>query len=254
MGCQMQVPSWPRWRARTPLFSVPNHEGSHMDDASDPPWEQRTASTNGRRHAGARHCSGGAVLKQKNSHVKRKFLLLADWIRVPTCSWSRKRTSSNCSTLPSACAVAQGPLPPREEDPPRNSAKRNRHKKVLPRVTCTTHRVLTAVQPARRRDDTRKKKACEQGLGRELADVQPLRRDALTFSRQAQTMKRVSRHPFHFLAEPGVASQLRPTSWARPRRDPAKCPRSTRLRPRARNPTPSEGSGLVSPWKNGSGR
>ena len=67
-----------------------------------------------------------------------------------------------------------------------------------------------------------KKKSCEQGIGRELADVQSLRRDALTFSRQAQTMKRVSRHPFHFLSEPGVASQLRPTSWARPRRDPAK--------------------------------
>ena len=36
VGCQMQVPSWPRWRAKTPLFSVPNHEGSHMYDVSDP--------------------------------------------------------------------------------------------------------------------------------------------------------------------------------------------------------------------------
>ena len=66
---------------------------------------------------------------------QRKLLLLADWIRVPTCSWSRKRTSSNCSTLPSVCAAAHGSLPPREEELPRNSAKRDRHKKVLPRVT-----------------------------------------------------------------------------------------------------------------------
>ena len=41
-----------------------------MDDASDPHGRQRTASTNGWRHAGARHCSGGAVLKLKNSHVR----------------------------------------------------------------------------------------------------------------------------------------------------------------------------------------
>ena len=69
---------------------------------------------------------------------------------------------------------------------------------------------------------SKRKKSCEQGIGRELADVQSLRRDALTFSRHAQTMKRVSRHPCHFLSEPRVASQLRPTSWARPRRDPTK--------------------------------
>ena len=58
-----------------------------------------------------------------------------------------------------------GPLPPREEDPPRNSAKRDRHKKILPRVTSTAHPVLTAVQPARRRDHT-KVKAANRVLGK----------------------------------------------------------------------------------------
>ena len=113
--------------------------------------DERTAS------CGSATLLGWCCPPTEELSCQRKLLLFADWIRVPTCSWSRKRTLSNCSTLPSVCAVAHGSLPPREEELPRNSAKRNRHKKVLPRVTCTTHRVPTAAQPARRRDDTRKK-------------------------------------------------------------------------------------------------
>ena len=115
--------------------------------------DERTAS------CGSATLLGWCCLPTEELSCQRKLLLLADWIRVPTCSWSRKRTSSNCSTLPSVCAVAHGPLPPRDEELPRNSAKRDHHKKVLPRVTCTTHCVLTAVQPARRRDDTKTKAA-----------------------------------------------------------------------------------------------
>ena len=164
-----QMPSWPQWR---PPFFREDPGGLHADDASEPHgdsgcdhlcvagvkcgaiikfqqipsrWWTSTASRNGRRHVGAPHCSGWCCPPAEELSCQRKLLLFADWIRVPTCSWSRKRTSSNCSTLPFACAVAHGSLPPREEELPRNSAIQGRHKKILPRVTSTAH----PVQPAR---------------------------------------------------------------------------------------------------------
>ena len=158
VGCQMQVPSWPRWRARTLLFSLPNHKGSHMDDASDPHGgrEQRRRTDGVMRSA---TLLGWCCPPTEELSCQRKLLLLADWIRVPTCSWSRKRTSSNCSTLPSVCAVAHGSLPPREEELPRNSAKRESSQESPAESDLYhAHCVLTAAQPARRRDDTRKKK------------------------------------------------------------------------------------------------
>ena len=89
------MPSWPQWR---PPFFREDHGGLHADDVSEPHgdsgcdhlcvagvkcgaiiefqqipsrWWTSTASRNGRRHAGAPHCSGGAVLHQpRNSHVR----------------------------------------------------------------------------------------------------------------------------------------------------------------------------------------
>ena len=70
-----------------------------------------------------------------------------------------------------------------------------------------------------------KKKAANKVLEKSWPTCSPSA-VTLTFSRQAQTMKRVSRHSCHFLSEPRVASQLRPTSWARPRR-PCEVPYTT---------------------------
>ena len=114
-------------------------------------WWTSTTSRNGRRHAGAPHCSGGAVVHQlRNSHVRESSFFSRTGYEFRPVIGPEKRTLSNCSTLRCACAVAQGPLPPREEEPPCSSAHQDRHKKILPRVT-TAHPVLAAVQPARRR-------------------------------------------------------------------------------------------------------
>ena len=113
-----------------------------------PPWEQRTASTNGRRHAGARRCSGGAVLQLKNSHVRESSFFSRTGCEFRPVLGAEKEHHRIARHCPLCARLHTGRFR-REEELPRNSAKRDRLKKILPRVTCTTHPVLTAAQPAR---------------------------------------------------------------------------------------------------------
>ena len=128
-----------------------------------PAWEQRTASTNGRRHAGARHCSGGAVLKLKNSHVRESsFFSRTGYEFRPVLGPEKEhhRIARHCPL----CARLHTGRFRREEELPRNSAKRDRHKKVLPRVTCTTHTVCSLRFNQQDGATTREKKAANRVL------------------------------------------------------------------------------------------